>query len=256
MSDGTTKKTMPKADNDETTKVDVEETEETTEEEATTEEKSEESADSEEETEDDSKTKDSDNEIDYDAEIEEEKKHGKPDPEKAKNAFKERQNKRGDESESEEEDKPLTRKELAEALAQDRKERRESDAFNLATDLAGSEKEAQLVVAKWKNRQWPDSVPLSQQIREAFAITHSKKLLGERNEAVRALRAKDSVKKDASTTSRDGQPTSAPKMSAADTSAIAAAGFKFNPQTRRLEKKLSNGRILARDPKTKKTILI
>lgn len=195
-----------------------------------------------------------DKEIDYDAEIEAENKRGKPDPEKARDAFKNRKEKKGDQDE--EEDKPLTRRDVADLLSNDRKERRESEAFEIANRLAGSAKEAQLIVAKWKNRSFPETLPLTQQIEEAYAITHSKRLIGERNEAVRALGNKDKVNKNAASTHRDGPTATAPKLAPQDAAAIKAAGFVFNNKSRQYEKTLKNGSILVRDPKTKQVRLV
>lgn len=199
---------------------------------------------------------------DYDAEIDRETKLGKPDPEAAKKAFQERKNKRedGDDIDDEpedDEDKPLTRRELADALAKDRKERQETEAFSLAKSLAGSDKEAQLILAKWKNRTFPSGLPLSEQIQEMYVVTHSKKLIGQKNEAFRALKNGRGVNRDGSGTHQDApeNPT-APKVSTADAQAFVAAGMTYNVQTRRYEKKLANGNILVRDPKTKKSVLI
>lgn len=201
--------------------------------------------------------KNTENEIDYDAEIEEERKKGKPDPEKAKEAFLKRQAKREQESTVEnDDDKPLTKRELQEILAAQRVELQMKDAISFATQLAGSEKEALLIVEKWKNRTFPPTLSLQEQIEEAFAITHRKKILGERNEAIRALKAKSNVSTNAATTHRDAPQSTEPKISPQDATALKAAGFLWNGVSRRYERKLPNGDLLYRDPKTKATIRI
>lgn len=206
-----------------------------------------------EESTDDVEAKDTDNEIDYDAEIEKERK-GKPDPLKAKDAFKERNEKRK-EPEDDEDDKPLTKKDLQAILASERVERRSEEALAVARGMAGSDKEAQLIVEKWKNRTFPPTLSLTEQIEESYAITHRKKLIGERNEALRALAGKETVNKNPATAHQEGQKGTEPKMAPNDLRAIQAAGFAFNSTTRRYEKKLSNGSTLIRDPKTKKVSL-
>ena len=210
----------------------------------TTEDDIEEADDSEDEEESD---EDSDNkEIDYDAEIEAEKKRGKPDPAKAKDAFKERKEKREGE-----EDKPLTKRELQEILAEERKQNQSREAFTLARTLAGSDKEAQLVVEKWKNRSFPGDLSLEEQIEESYVITHRKKLLGERNEALRALRNKSGVNKNGAGSYREGTKGNQPKTSAEATNAFKAAGYTWNGTSRQFEKKLADGSMLVRDAKTK-----
>lgn len=193
-------------------------------------------------------------EIDYDAEIEKERK-GKPDPKKAFEAKRERHQK-VEEKETEEDDKPITRKDLAEIEAKVRRDLQAEQALTIAKGFASSEKEAELIVEKWKNRTFPATLTLSEQIEEAFAITHRKKLIGERNEALRALRGKEGVNKDSSGTHQDPKKsTSEPKLSSQDTQAIKASGFSYNSTARRFEKKLPNG-VLVWDFKAKRTFLV
>lgn len=222
---------------------------ESDEEESDTDEESEEDEDS-----DSSKTT---KELDLDAELEIERKAGEPDKEIAQKKFKERQENREQKGGEEDDDKkPLTRADLAELEAKIRKDADKERAFEYAKEMTGSEKEAELVVAKWGNRSFPKTLTLRQQIEEAYAITHKNKLIGERNEALRALRGKNGVSKNAALTHRDA-PNSGrePKMSAQDASAIKAAGFVFNTKTARYERKLPNGRMLIRDKSGKVTLL-
>lgn len=201
------------------------------------------------------------NEIDYDAEIEKERK-GKPDPIKAREAFKGRKERREEKQEDEgeeevdEEDKPLTRREMQELLAHDRKERELDSALHIAQSLAGSEKEAQLIVAKWQNRTFPSHLTLREQLEESYAITHSKKLIGERNELMRALKNKGNVNTNAAGTHQDAPKGKEPELASQDKQALAASGFIWNAVSRQYEKKLSNGDLLVRDSKTKQTRLV
>lgn len=213
----------------------------------------------EEETEEEA-AKDSDTDIDYDAELEAEKKRGKPDPFKAKEAFKERKKKREEETEEEEEeeetseeDRPITRKDLATVEANMRQRIEGERALEFAKGLAGSAKEAELVIARWNNRRFPDGTPLSQQIEEVFAGIHAKKLIGERQIALKALKTRDGRNTDTTTTHRDGLPGKEPTLSSADKAGMTQAGFTFNKVTKRFEKKLQNGQTLIRDLRSKAT---
>lgn len=200
----------------------------------------------------DAEAKDIDNEADYDAELEKENK-GKPDPEKAKEAFAKRKAERED---GDEEGKPLTKKELEALLASDRKAREQDNALQLARSLAGSDKEAQVILAKWGNRTFPSHLTLREQIEESYAITHSKKIIGERNEALRALKGKNGVSNNSAGTHQDSKKKGEPDIAGGDKAAILASGFAWNGTSRRFEKKLKNGDILVRDPKTKQTVLL
>lgn len=221
-----------------------------------TEEESEEESDDESEDskdEDDSSSKKKE-ELDLDAEIEKERKAGDPDPAIAKKAFEDRKTKRG--TTDEKGDKPLTQKDLADFEAKIRKDAQQERALEIATGLAGSEKEAELIVLKWQNRTFPKNLPLVDQIQEAFVITHAKKLVGERNEALRALKGKQGATRIAPGTHRDAIRSGAePKMSPADAAVIKQSGFKWSHTNKRFEKKLSSGAMLIRDPKTKQVRL-
>lgn len=211
----------------------------------------EESDDEDSEDDDDSSSSKDEDELDLDAELEKENDaSGKKDTEKGKEAFKKREKKRQGGG-------TITEERLQEILAADRKERQQDEALRLARGMAGSDKEAELIVAKWANRTFPKNLTLEDQISEAYAITHRKKLLGERNEALRALRGKQGIKKDGSGTHREAAKNgSEPKLPAADAQAIAAAGFKWNLKSRQFEKKLKNGDMLIRDTKTKQVKLV
>ena len=244
------KKEVTEAEAEDVETEEVETTEEETEDEESTEEES---------TDEDKSDKSSstDEELDLDAELEKERKAGEPDPVIADKAFKERKEKREKDSDDEEADKPLTQRDLQAALEADRKERRHDDALVIARGMAGSEKEAELVVAKWANRTFPKSLTLSEQISEAYVITHSKKLIGERNEAMRALKGKQGIKKDAAGTHRDaGKSSTEPKLPPGDAAVLRKSGFSYNNVSRQFEKKLSGGKMLVRDNKTKQIRLV
>lgn len=197
----------------------------------------------------DSDKKEASDEIDYEKELEAEKKRGKPDPAKAQEAFKKRQDR--EEGADGDEDKPLTQKDIGRVTANVRRELQAEQAFTLARSMAASDTEANLIVAKWGNRIFPDGTSLQDQIEEAYAITHRKSLIGQRNEALRALKNKGTVKKDGSGAHRDASPGSAPKMSAADAEAYRQAGFVYDGAKRLFKKPLRGGKVfLYKDPKT------
>lgn len=193
-------------------------------------------------------------ELDLDKELEEENKRGKPDPIKAKKAFDERQAKREAGEAEEEGDKPVTRKELAELEQRAIKRANEAQALTIAKGMAASEKEAQLIFAKWKNREFPENLPLTDQLEEAYAITHRKKLIGERNEALRAARNKANANKGAGSTAHDSGIAGEPKLSDADKYAMTAAGYVWDGAKRLYKKPLGGGKShLYKDPKTGRT---
>lgn len=201
--------------------------------------------------ENDSQDSSKEDEIDYDAELEAEQKRGKPDPSKAREAFKERDNKRDTDADD---DKPLTRKDIADVEARVERRVLAGQALDIARKMAGSDKEAQLIVAKWTNRTFPAGTTLQDQIEEAYVITHSKRLIGTTNEAMRALKNKNNVRTGAAgATHRDSADASEPKMNAADAASYKGAGFVWNGQKRVYMKSLKNGKMfLYKDPKTKK----
>lgn len=232
----------------------TDEAEEESDEESESEEESEE-----EESEEEDESSHNDSEIDYDAEIEKEKEKGKPDKDKAKEAFQARKSKRSDESEddADENDKPFTKRELQEHLARVEKKALETSAYQLAKSLSASDKEAMLIVEKWKNRIFPEDMSLMEQLEEMYVSIHRKKLIGDRNEALRALKNKGRVNNNAATTHRDSaKGSSTPKVPEADKRAILAAGYVWNANNGLFEKKLSNGNTLAYDPKSKKTKMV
>lgn len=188
---------------------------------------------------------------DIDDQMQRERK-GKPDPDRAQDAYRKREDKRKGEDD---EDKPLTKRQLEEILARDRKERREQDARAIASTLSKKPKVVELLVEKWKNRTFPENLTLQQQMVEIYGGTYANKLIGEKNEALRALRNKGRVNRDSSSTHRDGQPSKGqPKLPPADLRAIQGMGYKW--VSNRWEKQLANGGKLIRDPKTKRTTYI
>ena len=158
-------------------------------------------------------------------------------------------------------DKPLTKKELQNLLVQrdreNEKRLNEARALEIAKQLSTNNDEVDYALAIFRDRQFPSYLTLEEQVEESFAIANSKRIIGQRNEALRAARSKDTVSKSASgSAGGSSMQRSTPKISSADSSALIAAGFTFNTKAQRYEKKLGDGRTLVRDPKTKQTVIL
>jgi hypothetical protein len=185
--------------------------------------------------------------IDYAAELATEEGRGKPDPLKAKEAFKKRQEQR--EGGTEEDDKPLTRREanelLVKAASQNQKTFQEQEAARIAKGLSSNETEAKAILAKWNNRIFPEGLSLQEQIEEMHAAVNRKRLIGKNKELARALQAQDGVSSDTASTHHDALPGSAPKLNAASP----LKDFKFDSQKKLYFKKLSSGKTMWVNPK-------
>lgn len=232
---------------EDTTSVDVEE-ETTTAEEEDSEETQEE------------QSEESTSQFDYDAEIEAEKQRGKPDPAKAKEAFERRKEKRETlDSDEDDDERPLTRRELLEVLQQQQsvivKETQSDKIAAIAKDLSESDKEAQYIIEIHKNRTFPTTLSLREQLEECHAIATRKKLLATNSELARALKGKVGVSTNSATTHRDPQRGTPPKLDPADEASYKRAGFTYDSKDRLYKKKLANGKTLVKDPKTKKSYI-
>lgn len=197
--------------------------------------------------------------IDYKAELEKERK-ARETAEKliAESKFKAKHKKDDDEEEDEgddDEDKPLTRKELNILLEQNqRKSLKVANAERIAEiahEIADSTEEAELIIELHNNRNFPSHLSIREQVEEAQAIANRKKLISQKSELARALRAKETASKDGASAHRDGQAGTAPKMSAQDESAYKRAGFAYDTKDKLWKKKLPSGKFLIKDPKTK-----
>lgn len=203
-----------------------------------------------------------DNKIDYEAELAKEREaREKAEKALAEDRYKhsEAQRKKDEEGDKDDE-KPLTKKELAELLERERNENRKiiqsTQVESIASRLATSDSERNLLIEIHRNRSFPSHLSIQEQLEECYAIANRKKLVGERNEALRALKGKEGSNKDSSGTYQDNQLSNEPKIAPQDAEAFKAVGFIWNGKTRQYEKKLPNGDLLIRDSKTKQTRLI
>ena len=192
-------------------------------------------------------------ETDYEALIEAERK---PDPEKAKEAFKKRQEKRHEEEpepEEEEGDKPMTRKEMEEYLARRTQEIvAEANAeriTEIATELADTNGEARFIMEIHKNRIFPEGMSLRDQLSEAKAIATYKRTLAKNAELARKVNSKETASKDTSTGIQE-TTSSEPKVGADVKVALKNAGFVYDNTHKTYVKTLPNGKKMFRDPKT------
>lgn len=190
--------------------------------------------------------------IDYEAELKKERERAdKAEKVLADKRFKDAEKKRKKETGEIVEDDDsvsLIRQETERSL----KQIREGQASILASQLAGSEAEKQLILAKWKNRQFPEGMELGEQINETYVLINGAKIISERNEMARGLKGKAGVNNDASISSHENFSVQEPKIAPDVKEVMVRQGFGFNKETKRYEKKLPSGSVLARDPKTGK----
>jgi hypothetical protein len=221
-----------------------------------------ESTEVEETTDDETTEKSAESEQDFKSELERERK-ARAEAEKAAAdlAFKLRDKKRrGEDEEDYGDEKPLTASQLQAILAEERqateKKLTTMEADKIASSMSGSDEEKELILEIHKNRSFPSHLSLAEQLEEAYLIANKKKIIGENNELKRALKGRQGVNNNSASTHHDEPVTSQPKISGADAQALSQSGFAWNGTTRRFEKKLSNGKKLVIDQKTKKPFII
>ena len=133
----------------------------------------------------------------------------------AEDRYKLSEEKRRQEELGDDEDKPITSKELPAILARERqiaqKESQEGRALDIARANTSSESEAQAAVLFWKNRVIPTG-SLEEDMKFAIGGLNSKKIVAKNNELARALRAKDTISNDSTGEHRDGLPNEVPKL--------------------------------------------
>jgi hypothetical protein len=181
---------------------------------------------------------------------------GKPDPIKAREAFKKRKEADEDEEVEEEDDeKPLTRREMKELLSGLQKQSQESEALKIARAHTASEAEAKAAVTFWKTRVNPTG-NLEEDVLFAIGGLNHKKVVSTNAELIRALKSKNSASTDVASSHRDPMEGTSPRMSASDQAAYKRAGFSFDTKDKVYKKKLPSGKTLIKDPKTKKSYVV
>src|SRR3990167_4018248 len=160
--------------------------------------------------------------------------------------------------ETDDEDKPLTGNELRSILQEERKITQREFLYSrireIARSLAASDDEADAVVAIFNNRSFPETLSLDEQVKEAFYIAHGPRLTAKILELRRSLRGKEGTKKSgAEDAHRDEPKGNEPKLSPQDKAELERLGFVWDGK--QYSKKLSGGKTLVRDWKTKKTFI-
>ena len=168
-------------------------------------------------------------------------------------------NRHQDEGEDDEE-KPLTRAELQSVLERERQLNRVETHRGRIEEririLASTTEEANLMVEVSKNRAFPSHYSPEDIAEEVYAIANRKKMRLERDEALRALVAKDNANRGGTGGHHDSPRAGEPQVAEADKAEYTRIGFSWNGSTRRYEKRLSDGRLLYKDPQTKKVVLV
>ena len=212
--------------------------------------------DSEEESDDKADEEEKDSDKEYEDELAKEReRREKAEKALAEKAFKHREVKRKEEGEEkeEEEEKPLTASQLTKILAEERqatqKEILSSQIKEKAKALSTSDAEANLIYEIHKNRTFPSYLSLDEQLEEAYAIANRKKLMAQNEELRRSLRSRETKKKDGSGSYKELPKPGEPKLAAHDRAVMK----EFAWDGKYFTKKLSTGKTLYKDWKTKKT---
>jgi len=124
----------------------------------------------------------------------------------------------------------------------------------LASTITNSPAEEKLVLAIHKERQFPSYMSLDDQIKESFVLANSDKLIGERDEAVRALKNKNNINTTAENDNPDQPKGPGPKVAGDVVSILTQKGFKLNSVSQRYEKTIKGGTSFYYDLPTKKLV--
>ena len=206
----------------------------------------------------DESNKDESDKIDYKKLLEDEKgKRKNAEKALAGDRYHSKQNKE-EEEELDDDDKPITKAEL---LRINEEERQKTDKMlnqerieSIASALSVNEDEKALALEIHKNRTFPSGMTLKEQMEEAFVIANKGRLIGERNEALKALKNKPSS--NASSTRQDIEDGNEPSIEGNIKVSLSRKGFVYNPALKRYEKKLPNEKMMVFDVKTKKTSIL
>lgn len=175
----------------------------------------------------------------------------------AEDAYKYRQSKKEKDTEetTNDEDKPLTKKDLESLLSKEREttEKRltESKAFEIALANTSSETEAKAAVEFWKSRVTPTG-NLQDDVLFAIGGLNAKRIVAQNSELKRSLAAKGRVSHDTGGVHPDAATRDEPKLASQDVQAIKAAGMAWDGVKGLYKKALGRNQFYYFDPKTKK----
>lgn len=184
--------------------------------------------------------------------IEEEKKRGKPDPQKAKERIQNKFKKDEEEEEEDDDDRPITRREMAQMLAENLHkttiQTQQDKIVEISKSLSESEQEAELIRSIHSNRVFPDGMPLAEQLMEARAIANARRVEVQNAELVRKVQSQNTVSRNTATTYRDPQRSLEPELAPDLKASMTRAGYTYNNNLKRYEKVLPNKKILVKEP--------
>jgi hypothetical protein len=195
--------------------------------------------------------------------IEAEKQGGQPDPEKAKQRFEEkRRRETSTDTEDDYEDegeKPLTRAEIEEMLNRTRQqvfnEANQDRLIEISAELAEGEQEAELIRTIHANRTFPDGMGLRDQLAEAKAIASYKREQAKTAELARKVQSQQTTARSTAVSHRDAQSKPEPQLATDKKESLKRAGYEYNEQNRRYEKKMPNGKMLVTNGNDKPQLL-
>ena len=160
-----------------------------------------------------------------------------------------------DDDESDDDSQPITKKDLKNLEVNIRqsvvKETLSGRIKEAAEKLAETPAEAELIVEIHKNRSWPSSMSVEEQVEEAWAIANRKRLVSKNKELSRAIESRDGISRDNASGHRDSMKGTAPKLDKSLESSLKAQKFTYDSSRKIWKKKLPNGKFLCKDPRTK-----
>lgn len=192
--------------------------------------------------------------IDYKA------KHDELQKKIAADAFKFRKQKKTEDGDSESEednsddDKPLTRAEVAKMLDEEKGKMAKTFAVKEATtfvsSLTSDADEAEYAVSLWQHITLPFDT-MEEQLEFIVGGLNAKRVLAQNKELKRALVSKDTARKNTATTTRDAQNAGQPKTDPQVASVLKTQGYTYNSNQKVFSKKLANGKTMYNDGKGK-----
>ena len=185
--------------------------------------------------------------------IEVEKQRGKPDPKKALERFKQKHlpKSEDDEEDGDDENRPVTKRELAEFLAEQQHrtvlESQQDTLINISEEISSTADEAELIRSIHANRIFPIGMSIREQMQEAKAIANVKRVEAQNAEMARKIASQQNASRNTATTHRDPQTPQEPELAPDLKQSMMRSGFVYNTTSRRYEKTLPNGKILVKE---------
>jgi hypothetical protein len=136
---------------------------------------------------------------------------------------------------------------LAEERRQITLQANETHLNALSLELAENPQEAELIREIHKNRVFPEGSSLEDQIQESHAIANYKRIQAKNSELSRKVASQQNASRNTATTHRDPQASVEPDMAPDLKASMKRAGYTYNNQARRYEKKLENGKTLVKE---------